>query len=52
MSLRKLIEWLEANAGPEDVIPGAAFVEGRGRFNSDWDVTDTSALEHFIATQV
>lgn len=50
-TLHELINWLEKNADPDEVIPGAAFVEGRGRFNSDWDVTDPSALQHYIADQ-
>lgn len=49
--LHELINWLEKNADPDDVIPGAVFVEGRGRFNSDWDVTDESALQRHIADQ-
>ena len=51
MNMRQLITWLEDNAAPEDVIPGAAFVEGRGRFNSDWDVTDKAKLEAYISAQ-
>lgn len=43
---RTMIAWLEANAGEDDIIPGAAYVgNGRGALNSDWDVYDTTALE-------
>ena len=51
MTMRQLIEWLELNAEAEDLIPGVVFVEGHGRFNSDWNVTDKSKLEAHIVAQ-